>query len=159
MLDTYVFDITLLKNVIFIIVSIVIIFIDIKRHIIPDVLSIPLIFIGIGFSFITPIPGWKSSVLGALVGFIIFYLIAWLYTRVTKQIGLGGGDVKYLSGIGAFLGIQGVGFVMFFSSVLALVTFTILLLFKNKRHVKILPYAPFLAVAAFGYLVLYNNST
>ena len=147
-------DFNLLKYIIFFAVSLVIIYIDIKRNIIPDVLSIPLIFIGIGFSFITPVPDWKSSVSGAVIGFVIFYVIAWLYTKKTKQIGLGGGDVKYLSAIGAFLGIKGVAFVMFFSSVLALITFTVLLLFKDKRDVKVLPYGPFLAVAAFGYILL-----
>ena len=143
----------LLRNIVFFSVSIVIIYIDIKRLIIPDYLSLPLIGLGIFFSFYTHEPGWKSSLMGMLVGFAIFYIIAWSYTKATRQIGLGGGDVKYLAGIGAFLGINGVAYVMLISSILALIAYLILRIVKGKSFHRVLPYGPFLAIAAFGYIV------
>ena len=82
----------------------------------------------------------------------MFYLISWFYHRQKNEIGLGGGDVKYLTAIGAFLGIWGVFFVMFLSSGMALIVFIVRELISRKKH-KIIPYGPFLAVSAFFYIL------
>jgi leader peptidase (prepilin peptidase)/N-methyltransferase len=129
--NNFIFDFLYIKYLIFFCFSICIIFIDYKHYIIPDRLTVPLVLIGIAFSFLTPVPGWKSSLLGATIGFVTFYLITKLYTMITSQIGLGGGDVKYLCAIGAFLGVAGVVFTIFFSSLLALLTFLIVIVAKR----------------------------
>ena len=164
--NEYIIDFVLLKNLIFFTASIAIFFIDLKHYIIPDVISLPLIVIGVGFAFLTPEPGWKSAVLGGVVGFSLFYTIAWLYFRYKQVVGLGGGDIKYLAAVGAFVGIVGLPFVLLISSFVAIMAFLAMSILKIKRqepHIQdvpieqgqnILPYGPFLVLGTFLYLML-----
>lgn len=77
--------------------------IDLEHHLLPNVITIPGIVIGLLFSVIND-PGWKSSLIGIVVGGGVLYLIAEGYYRVRHEEGLGMGDVKMLAMIGAFLG-------------------------------------------------------
>jgi len=161
--NKFALDAMLVRNIIFFCVGLVIFFIDLQHYIIPDVLSIPLLVLGIGFSFITEEPGWQSALLGAATGFVLFYLIALTYYWRNKQMGLGGGDVKYIAAIGVFTGFTGVFFTLFFSSVIALLYYVFISVIKWRpannsdlpeglRH-KAVPYAPFLTVTTMVYLL------
>lgn len=77
--------------------------IDLEHHLLPNVITVPGIVIGLLFSVIND-PGWKSSLIGIVVGGGVLYLIAEGYYRVRHEEGLGMGDVKMLAMIGAFLG-------------------------------------------------------
>ena len=77
--------------------------IDLEHHLLPNVITIPGIVIGFLFSVIND-PGWKSSLIGIVVGGGVLYVIAEGYYRVRHEEGLGMGDVKMLALIGAFLG-------------------------------------------------------
>ncbi|RWX49178.1 type 4 prepilin peptidase 1 Aspartic peptidase, MEROPS family A24A [Candidatus Electrothrix communis] len=94
----------------------VIIFIDIHLQIIPDKISLPGILIGFTSSFFNPLVSWQESGLGILLGGGILFGVAKSYSLFTKQEGMGGGDIKLLAMIGAFLGYQCLLFVIFFSS-------------------------------------------
>ena len=86
---------------------IVITFIDIKYRIIPDVISLPWIGAGLSASYFLPV-GILNSVIGVLVGGGTLFLIAFSYHFVTGREGMGGGDIKLLAMIGAFLGWKAV---------------------------------------------------
>ena len=77
--------------------------IDLEHHILPNVITVPGIVVGLLFSLVTE-PGWRSALIGVLVGGGIPFVIAWTYERVRGIEGLGMGDVKMLAMIGAFLG-------------------------------------------------------
>jgi leader peptidase (prepilin peptidase)/N-methyltransferase len=79
--------------------------IDLEHHLLPNVITLPLIVVGFVFSLVTE-PGWKSSLIGILVGGGVLYTIAEVYYRVRHEEGLGMGDVKMLAMVGAFLGWQ-----------------------------------------------------
>jgi leader peptidase (prepilin peptidase)/N-methyltransferase len=158
----FMIDILLAKNLVFLSFGVAIIFIDIKHYIIPDVLSIPLVVIGLGLAFFTDEPGWMSSLLGSVVGFSLFYLIAFSYFKRKKVDGLGGGDIKLIAGIGAFIGVVGVFYVMFLSSFIALLVFSVKLILEHKRRTvsgedcaaqDIIPFGPFLVVATIVYML------
>ena len=161
-LNDYQLDLILLKNLVFFTCGIAVIFIDFSHHIIPDVISLPLVGLGVLFSFFLPATGdslssWQSSVYGAVLGFIIFFIIAWLYQRVKKQDGLGGGDIKYIAGVGAFVGLGGLLFVLFFSSFFALLGYIFIYLLNHKRDgisEKGVAFGPFITLAAFLYLLI-----
>jgi leader peptidase (prepilin peptidase)/N-methyltransferase len=101
----------------FLLVSLLVItFIDFDTYLIPDVLSLPGILAGFALSFFTPRINWLDSLLGIFIGGGFFYLIAIGYQFIRKQEGLGGGDIKLLAMIGAFVGLPGVVFTVLLSS-------------------------------------------
>ena len=142
-------------------------FIDLKHRIIPDVLSLGGLVLGLIVSFFDPHLGWQSSFIGAAFGFGFFYGIAWFYVWRTGRMGLGGGDIKLLAMIGAFMGFEGVVTTIFLSSILGSVFGIILAL--RERHARepetdsvapdglmkfSIPYGPFLVIGALYYYLL-----
>ncbi len=144
------FSIVFFKYAIFISFGLIIFFIDLYHYIIPDKLSLPLIVIGLIFSFLpnTDI-GWMSAGIGALSGFLLFLFTALIFQKVTGKDSLGGGDIKLIAAIGAFLGIEGTLFTVLFSSLIAL---TVLIILKHDRK-KHFPFGPFLIVGALVYIL------
>lgn len=130
----------------------VIIFIDFYHGIIPDVISLPGIVVGFAASFLVPGLSWQASGLGLLVGGGIFYAIAAGYYFFAGRAGMGGGDIKLLAMIGAFLGWQALPFVIFASALLGSVVGIGAMIKQKKGGKTVIPYGPFLAVASFGYL-------
>jgi leader peptidase (prepilin peptidase)/N-methyltransferase len=79
--------------------------IDLRHRILPNVITLPGIVVGLAFSAVLP-PGWFASLIGAVVGGGVLFVIAEAYYRLRGVEGLGMGDVKMLAMIGAFLGWQ-----------------------------------------------------
>ncbi len=129
-----------------------IIWIDIQHQIIPDVISLPGIIIGFLFSLITPALHWQASVIGILVGGGILYAIALLYFLIRKIDGMGGGDIKLLAMIGAFLGWQALPFVIFASSLSGSIVGLLAMTKQKKGGLTRIPFGPFLSLAALAYL-------
>ncbi|WP_429884410.1 prepilin peptidase [Geoalkalibacter halelectricus] len=131
---------------------IVITFIDLDHQIIPDVISLPGILVGFACSFAVPWVSWLDSLLGIVVGGGSLLLVAMGYEFLTKKEGMGGGDIKLLAMIGAFLGWQAVLPVIFVSS-LAGTLVGIPLMIRQKADTRLaLPFGPFLAFGALFYL-------
>ena len=78
--------------------------VDLRHHILPNVITVPGIVIGLLVSLFLPTPGWRSSLIGLIAGGGVLFAIAEAYYRFRGVEGLGMGDVKMLSMIGAFLG-------------------------------------------------------
>jgi leader peptidase (prepilin peptidase) / N-methyltransferase len=131
---------------------IVITFIDFDHQIIPDVISLP----GIPVFFLLAVfvmgIGFLDSLLGLLVGGGSLYVIAVGYELLTKREGMGGGDIKLLAMIGAFLGWKSLFFVVFMSSILGAAVGIVLILIKGKDMKYAVPFGPFLSIAAVLYL-------
>ena len=130
----------------------VIIFIDIHHQIIPDVISLPGIIIGFAGSFFNPLVSWQQSGLGILIGGGILYSIAFGYYLLTKRDGMGGGDIKLLAMIGAFLGWQSLLYVVFASSLTGSIVGIAAMFKQGKGGRTRIPFGPFLALSAMSYL-------
>lgn len=131
---------------------IVITFIDLDHQIIPDVISLP----GIPIFFLAAVfimhLSFRDAFLGFLIGGGILYGIAFFYELITKREGMGGGDIKLLAMIGAFLGWQSLLFVMLVSSFAgALVGITVMIA-KGRDMKYAVPFGPFLSLGAIAYL-------
>ena len=126
---------------------IVITFIDIKYRIIPDVISLPGIGVGLLASYFLPV-GILNSVIGVLVGGGTLFLIAKGYHFVTGREGMGGGDIKLLAMIGAFLGWKAVIITLFTGSFIGAAAGSVLMLAKGKDSKYAIPFGPFLAAGA-----------
>jgi len=136
----------------FIAALLVITFIDIDHRIIPDVISLPGIPIGFAASFLLPQVTWQASLLGIIIGGGCLYAVAWGYRLVTGKDGMGGGDIKLLAMIGAFIGWQGVLFTIMASSFAGTVVGLIMMIQQRKGMKLAVPFGPFLAVGAILYL-------
>lgn len=136
---------------------ITIIWIDIHHQIIPDIISLPGIVFGFCFSFISPLVTWQGSLIGLLAGGGVFYAISLSYFLLRKQEGLGGGDIKLLAMLGAFLGWQSLFFIIFASSVTGSIGGLIAMRSQKKGGATRIPFGPFLAVSGLAYLFFYHQ--
>jgi leader peptidase (prepilin peptidase)/N-methyltransferase len=118
----------------FILILIPISFIDLFHRIIPDSLNIILIIAGFLFNIFLLHKGFLFPFAGFIAGGLFFYLIAVFYESVRKKEGLGGGDIKLIAGIGAFLGVKGVIFTIFAGSVFGLLGFILSVLYLNIQE-------------------------
>ena len=132
--------------------------IDLEHRLLPDAITLPGIASGLVLALILPhLPFWEAAA-GAAVGALLFFGIGWIYHRLTGRQGMGGGDVKLMALIGAFLGLKALPFVIFLSAALgSLVGLGLVLIRGNWREgnwrVAAIPYGPFLAAAAWLYLL------
>ena len=131
---------------------IVIIWIDLHHQIIPDVISLPGIGIGLVFSFFSTFISWQDSLFGLLAGGGILYAIALVYLLLRKQEGMGGGDIKLLAMLGAFLGWQSLPFVMFMSSITGSIIGLLAMIQQKKGGNTRIPFGPFLSCSGLVYL-------
>lgn len=130
----------------------VVIVIDIRLQIIPDIISLPGIVLGVGVSTIGGLVSWQSSLIGLLVGGGILYALALCYTLIRKIDGMGGGDIKLLAMIGAWLGWQSLPFVILLSSLSGSLVGLLAMLQQKKGGQTRIPFGPFLSLAAIVYL-------
>jgi leader peptidase (prepilin peptidase) / N-methyltransferase len=133
---------------------IVVFWIDVDYMIIPDAISINGMVIGLLAAVMGWLPemGWKSSLAGLVLGGAVLYLPAALYEKVRGVEGLGGGDIKLLAMMGAFLGPYGVIFVLFFGSLVGTLFALLGMVFKAVGSSSPIPFGPFLTTAAVTYL-------
>ena len=142
---------------VFVAAMIVISFIDLAVRIVPDVISLPGIVFGLLLSIIgyfligrdaDVVPSPVSSVIGIIAGGGFLLATAWLYEKFTGVEGMGGGDIKLLAMIGAFLGWPSIPITLFIASLVgSVVGLTCMLLTGAGRRLA-LPFAPFLCSGA-----------
>ncbi|WP_339136262.1 MAG: prepilin peptidase [Candidatus Electrothrix sp. GW3-4] len=130
----------------------VIIFIDIHLQIIPDKISLPGILVGFACSFLNPLISWQQAGIGILLGGGILYAVAKGYALFTGRDGMGGGDIKLLAMIGAFLGYQCLLYVIFFSSLTGSVVGIAAMFWQKKGGQTRIPFGPFLSLGAMSWL-------
>ncbi len=148
----YGFDLQTLIYFFFVAALLVITFIDMDHRIIPDVISLPGIPIGFAASLIVSQPGWLNSLMGIAIGGGSLLAIALGYQLFTGKDGMGGGDIKMLAMIGAFIGWQGVLFTIMASSFIGTAVGIVAMLKAGKGMKMAVPFGPFLAIGAILYL-------
>ena len=131
---------------------IIITFIDLEHQIIPDEISISGIVIGFILSFFLKGHSWQNASLGILLGGGSLLLVAWSYFRLTGKEGMGGGDIKLLAMMGAFLGWKAVPFILFASSLIGSVIGITLMVIQKKNTKLAIPFGPYLALGAVLYV-------
>jgi leader peptidase (prepilin peptidase)/N-methyltransferase len=130
----------------------VITFIDIDHRIIPDMITLPGIPAGLAASFGPGLVSPWESLIGILAGGGSLFLVAWGYQLITRREGMGGGDIKLLAMIGAFIGWKGVLFTIFVASLTGTLTGMAMMLRRPGGMKLAVPFGPFLAVGAIAYL-------
>ena len=123
-------DIILVPRLVFASAMIVLFAIDLEHHLLPNVITLPGIVVGLLFATMLP-PGLVDALIGVVAGGGVLWLVGEAYYRYSGQEGMGGGDVKMLAMIGAFLGWQLMILTLVLSSVLGSVIGLLVIAFKR----------------------------
>jgi leader peptidase (prepilin peptidase)/N-methyltransferase len=121
--------------------------IDLEHQILPNVITLPGIVGGLILSLVFP-PGVLDAALGVLLGGGVLWLIGEAYYRVAGQEGMGGGDVKMLAMVGAFLGWKQVILTLIVSSIAGSLLGLLLILSRRGNMKQALPFGTFIAIGA-----------
>ena len=134
----------------------IIFFIDFKHYIIPNVLTFSMMLLGFIKSFVPDLhpmfPNYLNSLIGGIFGYGIIWSIIFFYKQVRKKEGMGLGDAKLLSAIGFWFGWFSIPFVIFLSSIIALLSVAPSLINKSRKFSSQIPFGPYIIVATLIYL-------
>ena len=131
---------------------VVISFIDLDHRIIPDLISLPGIAVGFLLALFGPLATVKESLIGLLAGGGSVNWGAVAYEALTKREGMGGGDVKRLAMIGAWLGWKAILFTLFFASLSGTLIGGAVMLIQREGRLYAIPFGPFLAFSGLAYI-------
>jgi prepilin signal peptidase PulO-like enzyme (type II secretory pathway) len=143
----------LLVHALYIAVLILVIVIDIEHHLVLHVVTFPTTAVALLLSFFLPDTGWKLALVGAVVGFLLFYLFFWVGKLLFGEGALGFGDVTLAMTIGAMLGFHRVVFALILAVFLGGVFSLLLLLLRVRGRKSYVAYGPYLALAAIFMLI------
>ena len=141
---------------------IIIFFIDLKHFIIPNELTFPLMIIGFIKSFDpnlnqTIFPNYINSLIGGLVGYSIIWLIIFIYKKIRNKEGMGLGDAKLLAVVGFWFGWVSIPFVIFISSVVALILVVPSLINQSRKMSSEIPFGPYIIIGCILYVSFSNQ--
>ena len=157
----YGISITTLLLIILALLFIIIFFIDLKHFIIPNTLTFPLMILGFIKSFIPNLdeifPNYIDSLIGGLFGYGIIWSIIFFYKQVRKKDGMGLGDAKLFAVIGFWFGWISIPFVIFLSSIIALLSVIPDLIKNSKKMTTQIPFGPYIIIGTLVYLFFENN--
>ena len=121
--------------------------IDFDTQLLPDSITLPLVWLGLAFNLIGTYVDLPSAVVGAMVGYLSLWSVFWLFKLATGKEGMGYGDFKLLAALGAWLGWQMLPVVVLLSSVVgAAIGIGLIVTSRHGRNTPI-PFGPYLAIA------------
>ena len=133
------------------------IMIDLKEQLLPDEITLPLVWIGLIFNIFNTFTSLKNAIIGAIAGYLILWLITYLYKLLTKKIGMGNGDFKLLAVFGAWLGWQFLPLIIFVAAVLGTIIGLVWLISTRQKTNATIAFGPYLAVAGWFALIFQNH--
>jgi len=136
---------------------IIIFFIDLKHFIIPNVLTFSMMALGFVKSFDPNLnsmfPNYINSLIGGLLGYGIIWSIIFFYKQIRKKEGMGLGDAKLFAVIGFWFGWISIPFVIFLSSIIALISVVPDLMKNSKKLSTQIPFGPYIILGTLVYLI------
>ena len=121
--------------------------IDLDTQLLPDSITLPLLWLGLAFNLWTTFADLPTAVIGAMAGYLSLWSVFWLFKLATGKEGMGYGDFKLLAALGAWLGWQMLPAIILLSSVVgAVVGIALIVAARHGRNVPI-PFGPYLAAA------------
>ncbi len=149
------FGVTGIAAAVFCCVLVALTFIDYDTQLLPDSLTLPLLWGGLLLNLtshgMAPLP---DAVIGAMTGYLSLWSVYWLFKLITGKEGMGYGDFKLLAALGAWFGWQALPAIILMSSVIGAVVGIGLILFKGHGRSQPIPFGPYLAGAGLAMLFL-----
>jgi leader peptidase (prepilin peptidase)/N-methyltransferase len=124
-------------------------FIDFDTQLLPDNITLPLVWAGLlaNVAGLVPGVGLRDAVIGAIAGYLALWSVYWLFKLIRGKEGMGYGDFKLLAALGAWLGWQMLPLIVLLSSVVGALIGIGLVVFKGRDHQIPLAFGPYLAIA------------
>jgi leader peptidase (prepilin peptidase)/N-methyltransferase len=123
--------------------------IDFRTRLLPDQLTLPLLWLGLVASVENLYVGQKAALLGAMAGYVSLWSVYWVFKQLTGKEGMGHGDFKLLAALGAWCGLAGVLPTILLSSLVGAVVGSIWLAAKGRDKATPIPFGPYLAIAGW----------
>ncbi|WFC41237.1 A24 family peptidase [Pseudoxanthomonas sp. SE1] len=127
--------------------------IDLRTRLLPDQLTLPLMWLGLIGSLDNLYMPAKPALLGAIAGYVSLWLVWWLFKQITGKEGMGRGDFKLLAALGAWVGLNGVLPIILISSLVGAVVGSAWLAVRGRDRATPIPFGPYLAIA--GWIVFF----
>ena len=122
-------------------------FIDFDTQLLPDDLTLPLLWAGLVANMFGLFVPLRDAVIGAIAGYLSLWIVYWLFKLIRGKEGMGYGDFKLLAALGAWLGWQMLPLIVLLSSVVGAAIGIMLIVFKGRDHSIPLAFGPYLAIA------------
>lgn len=123
--------------------------IDIDHQLLPDNITLPLMWLGLALNVGGTYTSLQDAVIGAMAGYLILWSIYWLFKLLTGKEGMGYGDFKLLAALGAWLGWQALPVIILLSSLVGAVCGIALMIIKSRGREIPIPFGPYLAMAGW----------
>jgi len=122
-------------------------FIDFDAQLLPDGLTLPLLWGGLIVNLFELFVPLRTALIGAIAGYLALWIVYWLFKLIRGKEGMGYGDFKLLAALGAWMGWQMLPFIVLLSSMVGAVIGIMLIVFKGRDHNIPLAFGPYLAIA------------
>jgi leader peptidase (prepilin peptidase) / N-methyltransferase len=130
--------------------------IDLDTQLLPDQLTLPLLWLGLLVNINVMFASLIDAVIGAAAGYLVLWSVFWIFKLLTGREGMGYGDFKLLAAIGAWFGWQALPLTLLISSVFGALIGVTMILFQNKDRRTAIAFGPYLAAA--GLVALFAGS-
>ena len=130
--------------------------IDLDHQLLPDSLTLPLLWIGLLVNIDATFVSLESAVLGAVFGYLCLWSVYWLFKMITRKEGMGYGDFKLLAALGAWFGLSALPTIVLLSSLVGAVLGVALIVTGRQSRETPMPFGPFLAGAGLIHLFYPN---
>lgn len=127
-------------------------FIDLDTYLLPDDITLPLLWLGLLYNLNNGFTDLNSAVIGAALGYLILWAVYWLFKLVTGKEGMGYGDFKLLAALGAWFGWQLLPAVILLSSIAGSIIGILLIVLSKHGREKPIPFGPYLALGGIAAL-------
>ena len=128
-------------------------FIDLDKMLLPDQLTLPLLWAGLLLNLLGGLASLQDAVIGAIAGYLLLWSLYWSFKLLTGKEGMGYGDFKLLAALGAWLGWQSLPLILILSSVVGAVVGITLMLLRRHQQGNPIPFGPYLAMAGWIALI------
>lgn len=123
--------------------------IDLRTQLLPDQLTLPLMWLGLIGNIDNLYMPAKPALVGAIIGYLSLWTVWWLFKQITGKEGMGHGDFKLLAAIGAWVGLKGILPTILISSLVGAIIGSIWLAAKGRDRATPIPFGPYLAIAGW----------
>ncbi len=131
--------------------------IDIDTMLLPDAITLPLLWLGLLVNLFGLFAPLQDAVIGAMAGYGVLWSVFWLFKLFTGKEGMGYGDFKLLAALGAWLGWQALPMIILLSSFVGAVLGIVVMLLQKRGKDVPMPFGPYLAIAGWIALVWGND--